>query len=74
MDERPDLTPLARAHAQTHSFGGWRWLVAAPFVLAGIGGLGWADAPAILLKALIVLVLTAIVVGVLYLLFRKKMR
>jgi hypothetical protein len=74
MDERPGLTQIAREPVYPRSFGAWRWLAAAPFVLAAIGGLSWADAPALLVKGLVVTTLTAVVVFLVYLCFRKAMR
>jgi hypothetical protein len=74
MDHKPDCSRPTQANVPTSP---WKWLaplVAAPAILAAIGGLSWADAPTILLKGLIVLALTGFVVGVLYLLFRRQMR
>ncbi|MCA8913306.1 MAG: hypothetical protein KDB82_16525 [Planctomycetes bacterium] len=71
MDEEPQFSKTARSDVPQIPY---RWLVpvvAAPFALAGIGGLTWADAPAILAKGLIALGLCAVVITGVYFLFRQ---
>lgn len=70
MDHEPQFSKTARTHVPVAPYKWVAPIVSAPVTLAAIGGLSWADAPGIALKALIVVLITSTLVAALYFLFK----